>query len=344
MFKKNWGEIKQQYRDTLLLGNGASIAIDKIFMYHSLFEVAKNSGYIPSQELKMFEMFGTQDFELVLKKISDSQSVMRCLEMVDGKDYLQRSKQKIKDTLIKTIKKIHPQKTKIDQEKLQKVSIFVSHFNEILSLNYDLLLMWSTWGKYNCPNRFNDCFIHGKFDKAAWSNESYSKEKYVFYPHGNLLFGRKNGEEIKIWKKNMARYGRLNMIANAWKSDDVQPLFVSECSSKEKLKSIKESDYLTFVYDKVLTRKRNSLVIYGMSFSENDSHIIKQVLTQNKPSRVCISIFDQNKSEDEVKVEESRIRIILNQIGYKDEIDFISSCDHDLWIYYEPTRDDFYDI
>jgi len=66
---RNWQDIKDDYSDGLLLGNGASIAIDPRFAYSSLLEVGRRQRIITPAVNHVFGEFGISDFELVLNAL-----------------------------------------------------------------------------------------------------------------------------------------------------------------------------------------------------------------------------------------------------------------------------------
>ena len=45
----NWEDIKEDFTDALLMGNGASIEFDKKFTYKSLWQAAKSESYISEE-------------------------------------------------------------------------------------------------------------------------------------------------------------------------------------------------------------------------------------------------------------------------------------------------------
>src|SRR5688500_17608863 len=65
----NWSSIANGFRDSLLLGNGASIAVDRRFSYKNLLHAAKRLGLITSQLEQVFRYLKTEDFELVLEML-----------------------------------------------------------------------------------------------------------------------------------------------------------------------------------------------------------------------------------------------------------------------------------
>ena len=66
----DWGEISDSYKNTLVLGNGASIAISPSFNYKSLFSSAKEAHLITDELNQIFEHFETENFEYILNLVS----------------------------------------------------------------------------------------------------------------------------------------------------------------------------------------------------------------------------------------------------------------------------------
>ncbi|KLR16151.1 hypothetical protein ABR28_19715, partial [Enterobacter hormaechei subsp. hoffmannii] len=61
------------------------------------------------------------------------------------------------------------------------------------------------------------------------------------------------------------------------------------------LNAIARSRYLDTVYREVLPEKKESIVIYGWSMGENDSHIL-DALKKSRPSRVAVSVYGTDTS------------------------------------------------
>ncbi len=60
-----WDQIKDQYSDILVLGNGASVSVHKGFNYKSLKDEAVRNGWLGPNVSKVFDDLRTDDFELV---------------------------------------------------------------------------------------------------------------------------------------------------------------------------------------------------------------------------------------------------------------------------------------
>ena len=77
-----WQDIYDHFNGTILLGNGASIAVDHRFAYSSLLKHASKIGLL-SQDIKnIFRSFKTEDFELILRLLwiaTKVNSILSCL-------------------------------------------------------------------------------------------------------------------------------------------------------------------------------------------------------------------------------------------------------------------------
>lgn len=135
-----WDDIKNNYQDTLILGNGASIAVCELFEYKSLYEKAKECGLIDKSLEKIFEKFKTTNFENVLHKLSIAEIINKTLNINNSS--ITESYEKCRLSLIKTIQKVHPKYDEIDQNHFIKIVDFLKNFKTVINLNYDLILYW----------------------------------------------------------------------------------------------------------------------------------------------------------------------------------------------------------
>jgi len=103
---REWVDIARDFQDTLVLGNGASIAIDTGFSYGSLLRKAREDRLITKPVDALFKHMNSSDFELVLRCISIAEFVNRALEIQDRKT--DKVHQDIRDALIQTAQEIHP--------------------------------------------------------------------------------------------------------------------------------------------------------------------------------------------------------------------------------------------
>ncbi|MFC1907687.1 DUF4917 family protein [Chloroflexota bacterium] len=287
---QQWGDIQGGFTDKLLLGNGASRAVWNHFKYDSLFEEARNAGRIDIHLAKLFSDFGTNDFEYILKLLSQTNRVNEILKIED-KDTL-KLYNKLQTTLIGTIQGVHPKHQEV-KNLLLPMAEFMKRFDKVLSLNYDLLVYWAMMeGNDKYGNWFKDGFIdEGRFDNDYHTlGELHNADgaTLVFYPHGNLILATESlGTEVKLSRSRDKEL--LDIILVIWGEGEYIPLFVSEGDTEEKLQAIRRSNYLKTVYDYEVDTHNDSLVVYGWSFRNEDEHILKGIVNGGV-DRIAVSV------------------------------------------------------
>lgn len=95
------------------------------------------------------------------------------------------------------------------------------------------------------------------------------------------------GVESKISSDESGRL--LDTVVAGWQAGNLTPVFVSEGTSSQKLRSIRRSPYLLTVYEEVLPELGESIAIFGWSMAEQDDHLLP-VLCRNRPRRIAISV------------------------------------------------------
>ena len=294
---KKWSDIKDEYKDGLLLGNGASVAIDRSFSYKSLKKHAIDEGYFTEQVQALFGAFHTEDFELILRIVWHAYHVNEALEISDDKT--KEAYEAVRDTLISSVRSIHCLHGKASSD-FENIYRFSKNFDTVCSLNYDLTFYWVVMYGNDIKDGhiFKDCFAGKSFDDdwPKFRDPIYSQKKCTlfFYPHGNLVFARDKIEnEVKI---RAGGNDLLESILSKWESGSYIPLFVSEGTSKQKIKSIQSSYYLNTVYREVLTDINESLVIYGWGLGEHDLHIINRICLGGVRN-FAVSVFPDGNEE-----------------------------------------------
>ncbi len=291
----DWSEIRKRFKDSLILGNGASIAIDNRLSYRSLYEKVCEGGNLDDEIMTMFDYFETSNFEFIMKLLLEASRVNEALNIEDEKTkfyYYQ-----LRDSLISTIRSIHPTHQSLEHL-LPQIANFLVNFRTVLSLNYDLIVYWSMLvGNDNLECKwFKDCYVRGEFQKDF----SYlyrplppaTGVTLVFYPHGSLFLATDiHGNEEKLSRTEDEFL--LDTILTRWTEKEYIPLFVSEGNTTEKFHSITRSNYLNTVYDSILTKISDSLVIYGWSASEQDEHIFN-ALDHRGITDIAISVHTAN--------------------------------------------------
>lgn len=71
----NWNDIKNDYKDSIIIGNGASIAVSDNFKYDSLCKKAHELGLVDNRLQQIFSGFKTNDFETILHKLLQAKFV-----------------------------------------------------------------------------------------------------------------------------------------------------------------------------------------------------------------------------------------------------------------------------
>lgn len=295
----NWQEVSQTIRplSTVFLGNGASMAVNQSFGYHSLLEYAKRNNLLEQDVHRLFDFFGTSDFELILRIVWQANNVNLSLNIPDART--RNAYIAVRESLIASVRDIHPEYDDVS-ESFPAIYKFLRQFNTVLSLNYDLIVYWVMMYGFsvNDQHSFKDCFVNSEF-RDNWSD--FRRPIYgdisstlVFYPHGSLILARnKIEEELKITRHNEA--GLLNSILNTWQQGEVVPLFVSEGIVKQKVNSINSSYYLRTVFREVLPSLTNDLVIYGWGAGEQDLHILNSICS-SRVERILVSVYGNDQA------------------------------------------------
>ena len=295
-----WAKISAESWSSLLLGNGASIAIHKEFAYPTLHGVADVKGLL-ANTAPIFAKLGTTDFEHVLLACWYAEHVNGALGTPSAA--ISAAYEEVRTALIEAVHSVHPVHADVATD-LQRVGAFASAFPTVVSLNYDLTLYWAML-LFNAANGswFKDAFHDGDF-QTDWE---YLRRPYghaagatlVFYPHGSLAVARDYlGDETKLAVGAGAAGDLLGTITRRWASGHYVPVFVSEGTSKQKVAAIRRSHYLTNVYEEVLPSLGESLVVYGWSFDERDQHVL-DAISANPPKRMAVSVFTGQPDGDQ---------------------------------------------
>jgi len=294
-FAQCLNDTEKQHRH-ILLGNGFSQAWNKeTFNYKFLFEKA-DFGERNLAIKSIFQKFNTYDFETVMFNLLASADV---LESYGGnKEFVEQIRndaETLKNSLIQAITDCHPRlPNSVTNEQYEAVRHFLHEFQNIFTVNYDLLMYWAR-NKWEIPP---EDFETDDGFRAQQTWRGYNiKTQQVFFLHGGLhIFD--NGLEIK---KHAYREDEESSIIEQVKNnlrDNKFPLFVSEPNYKQKEKRIKHNPYLDHGYRK-LAELDGSMYIYGHSFDESDKHIFDQ-LKESDIETFYISIFgDENSPENQ---------------------------------------------
>lgn len=327
-----WEDIASKYQQgTILLGNGASIAVSSTFGYQSLLECAKQTKLLEKEVDQLFDFFKTSDFELVLRIVWQAMNVNRSLKIKDDRTY--KAYMSVRSSLIQAVRNVHPEYEKVSSL-LPNMYRFLKQFDTVLTLNYDLLVYWTITHGLGVEDghMFKDCFGKGGTFADDWQRyRDLYKEKtntLVFYPHGCLALCRNSVEQES--KISSAQDGLLDSILQEWQCEKVVPLFVSEGAGEQKVASIRNSYYLSTVYREVLTSPRSTLTLYGWAMGEHDRHLLKRMRGCGI-RQVAVSVFDN--SQTYCNYAQQVLKEDLGEI----EVDFFDSGSPGCWIHPIPA-------
>jgi len=298
-----WNDIEGKFAEGIILGNGASIAIDKSFSYSSLLENAQKNKLIKKNVTKVFKHLQTKDFELVLRMLWYTHRINRALGIKDPPS--SKAYEEIKTALIESVRKNHVDYDQVS-DKLLHMAKFLKQFKTVVSLNYDFLAYWAMLAGNNKWEKqwFKDCFIEGQFiEDWEWLRKGHMGAEgstLVFYPHGNLVLATDLlGNEHKIVSDEFENL--IDTVVDKWESGNYSPLFVSEGVSKQKVRAINRSQYLTSVYKSVFRKLGSRVVIFGWSIGDQDDHILKAICSNKKVKALAVSVVVSKDKDIDAK-------------------------------------------
>lgn len=340
---RQWRELQADYSDTLIVGNGGSVAVEPHFRYNSLYGHGCIHGLISVAAQQVFEQFtkDSRGFEGVLYRLWQADFINQKFELADiERKKVRKAYTDVRRALINTVKGIHPDKIICDKQGLAQIGRFMAGFSTVFSLNYDLIIYWASLNANQANGwRFEDGFTIEKKHSSStqvikqYFNFSFSAEPEpgmtkVFYPHGNLAFYQTTGgEESKLVANNQ---DLLSLITKRWSDNDGQPLFVCEGLTEEKVTIISQSRYLSHVFQQVLPSPRDSITIYGWSIGKQDSHILQQLALAKCP-RAAVSVFVGDKTGEEIKSEITHMRKMLKEHAGIENVEFFDAASAGCW-------------
>lgn len=300
----------ENWKRYLLLGNGFSIAYDKIFSFKNLFDYAVNKNLIiinsPLYNIFFYD-FKTYDFERVIKKLEESIIIYyRYHHYPYYSYYLGCDINNLKNILINVLSELHPEHAaSLNEFNYGYVKNFIKEYDSIFTLNYDLLLTWATLELEYDTNYMNnrrlkvdDGFRRPTGNLTFIDNNS---EQTIYYLHGALHIFDEGIEITKISSKNKDN-SLIPQIRKNISYYSKYPLFVSEGTWQNKLSKIRKNIYLNHCYNKLknlsLYNNNDSLIIFGTLLKSNDNHIL-EAIKQNNIKNIYIGISSYEKIREE---------------------------------------------
>ena len=326
-----YDEVLQQIdqKRHLLLGNGFSMAYDRNrFSFTSLLQSAIDKQIIKenSEIHQIFQDNNTSDFEQVVKTLENTSKVIEIYTQDEKlcKQLLEDSK-KLKQFLVDIVTNNHPEKiTEISDDKFNSTINFIKDYDNIYSLNYDLLLYWSMEKlREKIENKqiqdgikgFTDGFCNSDDGNYVVFNNN-SHRNTCLYLHGALhIFDSGN----EIIKKTYSRTGiPLKEQIGEELNNNRYPVFVSEGTSEQKKTKILHNAYLNHCY-KSLCAIGGDLVIFGTTLKSNDEHIQDAIL-KSKIKNIYFGVSDLDKGKQELSdfIEKNKKLDNQKQISFYD--------------------------
>ncbi|MCH7349380.1 DUF4917 family protein [Aeromonas sp. MR7] len=197
----------------------------------------------------------------------------------------------------------------------------LSNYEMIFTTNYDLIPYWSMMS--NNFNGFCDYFWNESCTFVANNTEIWRNETPIHYLHGAIhLKTTPTGITSKV--KTTGETSIKNII-NEQDLESI-PLFISEGKSDIKLRRIRENDYLSFCYNRLMQNDKN-MVVFGHGLDkEFDEHILKAIRS-SKVKKLAISVYSGMRNADKA-VFTSSINAFFADSGI--ELHFFESSTHPL--------------
>ena len=265
----------------LLIGNGFSA---EYFSYRNLLDKSGLGSGTPIRDL--FDILNTVDFEAVVRSLEGAVLVERAYGHGAHADEIEADAQKVREALVAAVNSTHPAHREDLGLKYLSSSAFLSHFQTVFSLNYDLLLYWVNLEKSVLKDGFGlgttEGSFHGPFKESAHC--------HIYSLHGGLhLFEDKIGDVYKAIDRGS---GVIATITDAIGKGRRFPLYVAEGSSAQKMRRINSVAYLRHCYD-MLVLNPATVFVYGHSADENDAHIYRAIFGSSA-KKVYFGVYKPN--------------------------------------------------
>jgi hypothetical protein len=251
---------------SLLVGNGFS------YNYFSYANLLKNAGLETNEPLQnLFERLNTVDFEFAIKTLENAALVEETYNKHSRAQVLLKEATKLRHALVYAIKKVHPDFSN-EVWGLNAALQFLSNFDTVFNLNYDVLLYWVMLQN---TKKFTDGFGKGKVHTNGQFRGPFMEDAWccVYNIHGGLhLFADSDGTV----HKRLGEPALVEAIGKTIAVDNRLPLYVAEGSSSQKLSKIFGSPYLRFCFSQI-DACTGSFFVFGHSADPNDEHIYDKI-------------------------------------------------------------------
>lgn len=312
----------------LLLGNGFSIDFDKqIFSQKELIQSTQEPYSLEDKEIYT----NNENFEDVVQTLSELRDL--------PPEKIREKKDEFLKVIITALSHNHPDR--ITDTQTMQCAKFLSDFQSIYTLNYDLLLYWVIM-KENLNDKFKDGFCKNRIpstgDFLTWySWYPFDNHTNIHYLHGSLhLYVEPKNNRITKHCYSNGKSLKKQIIEALNKNEF--PIFVSGATSQEKLGIINQCNYLACAL-KSLKNAGGSLFIHGFNFNFNDEHII-DAIAHSQIEKIFISIHPSNNLKNIHNAIE-KIQNFKNDHHIKPlEVTYYSAETAQIWRSFNPVIED----
>lgn len=302
-------------RWSLLLGNGFSA---RHFSYSSLLEKAELEPKDPVRLL--FDRLKTVDFERVVNALENSSLVETAYSNEDRANELRADAGRVREALVHAIRGTHPAHREDIADIIPSCVEFLSSFNRIFTLNYDLLLNWVSLSNKDLTDGFGLGEQRAGF-QGPFKTEAYCK---VFNLHGGLHLFRTGGD---IEKRIAGPAGVIDAIAQTITENKRFPLYVAEGTWLAKMARIKSNKYLTHCYEQ-LCASSGYFLVFGHSAALNDAHIYS-ALFRSKIEHLYFCIYQP--TQEKLRTAAGELARYKERAGSKIDYTFVDSESAHVW-------------
>ncbi|WP_460418273.1 DUF4917 family protein [Pseudomonas sp. microsymbiont 2] len=274
-----WADLNQRHPcNALLLGNGASRALWKPFGYFSLFEEAQRVRHkaLGVSDQALFKALGSELFEPVLSTLNSTVRANAALA-INSTAPLNRY-YSIKEALIHAVRAVHLPWSLFAVPTRQAINQALRQYRTVYTSNYDLILPWAI---AEDPQGFATVFDEqGFFDVRRAPSDGIR----VLHLHGGMhLLKLPDGST----RQRSAEQAEL-LEGFAVNIPGEVPLFVNESRSDDKLRALRNSDYLSWSLGQ-LAREREGLCLFGQHLDSSDQHLL-DAIRQARPQHLAIAV------------------------------------------------------
>ncbi|MCE0536034.1 DUF4917 family protein [Kineosporia rhizophila] len=302
----HWDELDAQRQwPTLLLGNGLSMNLWEGFGYRSLKEKARLSE--PAEAI--FTQLGTANFEQCLECLHHASITL--LALSDSTDRVDETYAEVRDALFDTVREVHIPWGAIPGDTSELIAQVMDYHSAVFTTSYDLCLYWSHMQNFDSVDIVDFFWTSGgQFNpEDTVVRSQHPPLSRVYYLHGGLHLWQDDATGLN--GKRTTATGRLLDVPTEYSPDGPRrPLFVSEGTTDAKLRTIKQSNYLSFCL-KSLRGDEAPTVVFGHALAAQDQHIVEALKTGD-PRDIAVAIWrGPDSTSDEIISEKLRIRQLL---------------------------------